>query len=64
VGRPDDLDVTKRVTKRKVAAVSRRLGVCPACGAVLEKPGYGTGSIVDGNFCSLACIADYWYGER
>ena len=48
--------------KRTAAALARRLGVCPACGKELQDPGYGTGSNLDGNFCSLKCIADYWYG--
>jgi hypothetical protein len=58
VGESGDL----RARKREAAAAARRLGVCPACGAELDGPGYGTGRIADGDFCSLACVADYWYG--
>ena len=50
-----------RAGKREVAATARRLGVCPACGRTLDGPGYGTGRIADGNFCSLGCVADFWY---
>lgn len=49
--------------KREAAAIARRLGVCPACGKKLDGPGYGTGRIADGDFCSLNCVADYWYSD-
>jgi len=49
--------------KRGVAAIARRLGVCPACGRAIDGAGYGTGRTDDGVFCSLGCVADYWYGK-
>lgn len=48
--------------RRHAAHLARLLGVCPACGRAMDGPGYGSGSTADGNFCSLACYADYWYG--
>lgn len=57
------MDPVEQERKRRVAANSRLLGVCPGCGRELTKPGYGTGSNADGNFCSLACLADFWYGS-
>ena len=54
-------DVVAR--KQSAAAMARRLGVCPACGSTVDTSGYGTGRVADGNFCSLACVADYWYGK-
>jgi len=48
--------------KRRVASNARSLGVCPNCGRELTNPGYGTGSNADGIFCSLGCLADFWYG--
>jgi hypothetical protein len=54
-------DVVAR--KRDAAAIARRLGICPASGKAVETSGYGTGHVADGNFCSLACVADYWYGR-
>ena len=48
---------------RRGADSARRLGVCPACGREMNEPGYGSGAIADGNFCSLECFANYWYGS-
>ena len=49
---------------RELLATCRLAGVCPVCGQPVEGGGYGTGRIADGLFCSLNCLADYWYSPR
>lgn len=39
-----------------------RGGYCPKCGKILTEPGYGTGRLADGLFCSFRCFSDFWYG--
>ena len=50
--------------RRQTARISIQLGVCPQCGAALVRPGYGSGSLADGLFCSLDCFGRFWYGSR
>jgi hypothetical protein len=45
-------------------AACRLAGVCPVCDKPIEGGGYGTGRIDDGLFCSLECVAIYWYEPR
>ncbi len=47
---PDDLDTDA------IALLAYRLKVCPACGCELTSPGYGSGRIADGVFCSFRCF--------
>lgn len=42
-----------------VVQISSQLGVCPRCGKELDGPGYGSGRLADGVFCSLSCFADF-----
>lgn len=57
--RPEEVE-----RRRTIAANARALGVCPQCGAELIRAGYGTGSNADGLFCTLECLARYWYTEN
>lgn len=52
------------VPDRERLAVSRLAGVCPVCERPIDGGGYGTGRIADGLFCSLECLAVYWYPAR
>ena len=45
----------------ELLAIALRDGYCPVCGQTLTKPGYGSGKIADGLFCSLRCFSDFWY---
>ena len=47
--------------ERELLALALEEGYCPACGKPLTAPGYGSGSLSDGLFCSLRCFGDYWY---
>lgn len=49
---------------REMLAASRLAGICPVCGKPVEGGGYGTGRVADGLFCSLDCLAVYWYSPR
>jgi hypothetical protein len=50
---------------REMLAASRLAGICPVCGKPVEEGhGYGTGRVADGLFCSLDCVAVYWYPPR
>lgn len=42
-----------------VLTLSSQLGVCPKCGREIEGPGYGSGRLSDGLFCSLSCYAEF-----
>jgi hypothetical protein len=38
---------------------ARRRGVCPSCGEPLAGRRVGTGSLADGEFCSLGCLSQF-----
>jgi hypothetical protein len=38
---------------------ARRRGVCPNCGEPLGSRRVGTGSLADGEFCSLGCLSQF-----
>lgn len=48
---------------RESLAVHRLAGECPQCAAPVGEDAYGTGRVADGLFCSLSCLADYWYQD-
>ena len=47
--------------EREALAVALREGCCPVCGKALAEPGYGSGKLADGLFCSLRCLSEFWY---
>jgi hypothetical protein len=49
--------------KRAQIEDAGRRGVCPNCGKPLGSGRVGTGSLVDGVFCSLGCLTKFDFDE-
>jgi hypothetical protein len=47
------------VDKRAAIDDGRASGTCPECGKPLDTAAVGSGSLSDGVFCSLACLARF-----